>query len=172
MYIRIGLTLLTLTTLFLGACSRTARDYYEKGNNSFESRKYQDAVIQYQKALQKDPNLGEAYYRIGLAEMEQDRGIQAYAPLLRAVQLMPANEAAKIKLADLSLALYVVAPRHPKALYDQIEKLADELLAKNKASFDGLRLKGSLRLLDRNPEEAITFFERASQLEPLRPDLV
>ena len=154
------------------ACTRSASDYLARGNKFFETRKYEDAEIQYRKALQKDPNFGEAYYRIGWTKMEQNRGGEAYEPLFRAVQLMPDSDAAKVKLADVSLALYVVLPQHPRALYDQIGKLADQLLAKNRDSYDGLRLKGSLRLLDRNPKEAIVLFERANQIEAVRPDLV
>ena len=39
-------------------------------------------------------------------------------------------------------------------------------------SFDGLRLKGSLLLLDQKPKEAIALFEKANLIEPMRPDLV
>jgi len=153
-------------------CSRSAHDFVEIGNKFSDARKHADALIQYQKAIQKDPNFGEAYYRIGLLEIAQNHGIEGYTPLLRAVQLMPDNDEAKIRLADLSLALLVVNPRHPKPLYEQTEKLADQILEKNGRSFDGLRVKASLRLLDRKPQEAIPLFEKANQAEPMRPDLV
>jgi tetratricopeptide (TPR) repeat protein len=85
---------------------------------------------------------------------------------------MPDNDVAKTKLADVSLAFYVADPHRPKSVYDSIENLADRLLAKNQRSFDGLRLKGSLRLLDRNPQAAIALFEKANEVEPQRPDLL
>jgi tetratricopeptide (TPR) repeat protein len=165
-------TFLLLCIVSLSACSRSAQDYLTKANKLLKSGKYGDAVIEYRKAIQRNPNLGDAYYGIGVAEMAQDKGLDAYQPLERAVQLMPSNEAAKVKLADVTLAIYVVAPQHPKPLYEQIERLADQLLAKSASSFDALRLKGSLRLLDRNPKAAISFFEKADKTDPMRPDLI
>src|SRR5215471_772845 len=164
--------LIGVSVLFEGGCTRTAQDYLRSGNKFFEAGKYEDAEIQYRKALQKNANFGEAYYRIGLVKIEQHNGAEAYQPLFRAVQLMPDSDDAKTKLADVSFALYVVAPTHPKAAYDQVESLADQLLAKDRNSFEGLRLKGSLRLVDRNPKAAIVLFERANQIVPMRQDLV
>src|SRR5262252_6152524 len=118
------------------SCRRGAQDYLRRGNKFLDSGSYEDAQIQFQKALQRDANLGAAYYGIGVAEMSRGRGADAYVPLSRAVQLMPENDAVKVKLADVSFALYVVAPQHPKTLYDQVEELANQILAKNANSFD------------------------------------
>ena len=172
MQIRISFFLLIVVGVLCEVGCGTAQDRLGRGDRFFQAGKYEDAEIQYKKALQKNPNDGEAYYRIGLIKIEQHKGTEAYQPLYRAVQLMPDNDDAKAKLADLSFALYVVAPRHPKAAYDQVESLADQLLAKNRNSFEGLRLKGLLRLSDRNPEAAIVLFEKANQIVPMRPDVV
>src|SRR5215510_9377224 len=165
------LSVIGFAVLCEAGCSN-ARDYSARGNRFFAAGKYEDAEIQYRKALQKNPNLGEAYYGIGLIKIEQHKGIEAYQPLLRAVQLMPESDDAKRKLADVTFALYVVAPQHPMAAYNQVDSLADQLLAKNQNSIDGLRLKGSLRLLDRNPKAAIAVYEKANQVEPMRLDVV
>jgi Flp pilus assembly protein TadD len=165
------LFLIVIAVLCEASCS-TARDPLGRGDRFFQAGKYEDAEIQYKKALQKNPTNGEVYYRIGLVKVEQHKGAEAYQPLSRAVQLMPDNDDAKTKLADVTFALYVVAPRHPKGAYDQVESLADQLLAKNPNSFDGLRLKGLLRLSDRNPEAAIVLLEKANQTVPMRPDVV
>jgi tetratricopeptide (TPR) repeat protein len=165
------LFLVGVVVLFEVNC-RTAPDYLRSGNNFFEAGKYEDAEIQYRKALQKNANFGEAYYRIGLIKIEQHKGAEAYQPLFHAVQLMPDSDDAKTKLADVSFALYVVAPTHPKAAYNQVESLADQLLAKDRNSFDGLRLKGLLRLFDRNPKAAIVLFEKANQIVAMRQDVV
>ena len=168
----ISIGYLSVAVLFDTGCSSGPQSYVDKGNKFFEAHKYDDATIQYRKAIQKDPNFGEAYYRLGLVEMERDRGAAAYEPLFRAVQLMPQNETAKIRLADVTLALLVAGQYRSRALYEQIDKLADQLLEKNRNSFDGLRLKGSLRLLDRHPKDAIALFEQANRIQPMRPDLV
>ncbi len=172
MQVRISLLLLIVVAVLCEAGCSTAEGYLGRGNRLFEAGKYEDAEIQYRKALQKNPNFGEAYYGIGLVKIEQHKGTEAYQPLFRAVQLLPDSDDAKTKLADITFALYVVAPRHPKAAYDQVESLADKLLAKNPNSFEGLRLKGSLRLVDRNPKAAIVLFEKANQIVAMRPDVV
>jgi tetratricopeptide (TPR) repeat protein len=163
-----------LIVLALGVdfgCSKNA-SYLAQGNRYFEARQYADASLQFKKAIQKNPNLGEAYYRLGLLQMEQNSGMDAYTSLSSAVRLMPQNVAAKVKLADVSFALYVALPDHPHGLYDKAEQLADQLLVNNKDSFEGLRLKASLRLMDRQPGQAILLFDRANRIEPMRPDLV
>jgi tetratricopeptide (TPR) repeat protein len=163
---------LAATSLISGTGCGKPDSYIEKGNKLLEAHQYEAAILLFRKAIQKDPNNGEAYYRLGLAEMAGNHGLDAYEPLLHAVQLMPKNEPAKVKLADLTLALLIVDPHHPAAHYQQVEALADQLLNNNPNSFDGLRLKASLRLLDHKPKEAILLFEKANQIEPMRPDLI
>ena len=131
------------------------------------------AVIEYRKAVQKDPNFGEAYDRIGLTKMDQNQGIEAYSLLSRAVELMPDRDEVKVRLADVSLALAVADhPQHLQTWYQRVANLADQLLSKNPNSFDGLRLKGSLALLDRNPKNAIPLFEKANSVKPMSPDAI
>jgi tetratricopeptide (TPR) repeat protein len=173
MKIRSGILILTSVAVLVQAgCARSALDYLSRGNKLFTAGRYDDAVIEYRKALQKDPNFGQAFYRIGLAKMEQNRGVEAYSPLSRAVELMPESEDAKVKLADVTLALYLADPQHAQTWYARINKLADQLLSKNPSSLDGLRLKGSLALLDRDPKKAIPYFEMANQVKPMRPDVI
>jgi len=163
---------LAAASLISGTGCGNPDGYVEKGNKLLEAHRYEAAMLLFRKAIQKDPDNGEAYYRLGLAEMASNRGLDAYEPLSHAVQLMPKNEPAKVKLADLTLALLLVDPHHPVSHYQQVEALANQLLNNNPNSFDGLRLKASLRLLDHKPKEAILLFEKANQIEPMRPDLI
>ena len=153
-------------------CRRSLGDYLKKGNEYHDSGKYADASIQYRKALQRDPNSGEAHYRLALSEIKLNRLNDAHRLLRRAVELMPDHQDAKARLADLSLVGYLADSRRPKVLHDEVAKLADQLLAKNPSSFDGLRLKGSLALLDRKPVEAIARFRKANQIKPGNRDLL
>ena len=163
---------LVLTALLAGmACSRSPSYYLAKGNQFFAAGKYGDAAIQYRKALQKDPNSGEALYRAGLAEFHQSKFAPAYPFLLRAVDKAPGNDDAKAKLADDCLVLYLYTPEHPVVFYNQITKISDQLLAKNPSSFDGLRLKGKLEVMNRNPAAAIEYFEKANRVRPMDPDV-
>lgn len=154
------------------SCGRSPQSYLERGNKFSGDHKYQDASIQYRKAIQRDPKFGEAFYRLGLSESAEGNFPEAYRYLSRAVELMPDNQEAKIKLADLALMMYWANPRKPKAPYEQLARLADQLLAKDPNSFDGLRLRGSLAMLDRRPKEAIEYFGKANQIKPMQPGLV
>lgn len=153
-------------------CSRGPGYYLERGNKFFSGGKYEDAAIQYRKALQKDPGFGEALYRLGLTEVERNAFSQAYPLLFRAAQAMPQSDEVRVKLAETALAIYVSSSTRPRAMYDQIETISDELLAKDPHSFDGWRFAGSLRLLDQRPEEAIQAFEKANQIKPMQHDLI
>src|SRR5262249_3861342 len=138
-----------LSAILLGAlsCARSPQVYVEKGNKLAGDHKYQDASIQYRKALQKDPLFGEAVYRLALIELETHNALEAYRLLCREVELMPYNQDAKVKLADLALVLFSANPQRPKAPYEKMVRLADELIAKNPNSFDGWRLKGAQGML-------------------------
>src|SRR5436190_22819331 len=102
------LRLLCLGAVVLGsfACSRGAKEYLDRGNKLASENKYQDAVIQYQKALQAEPQFGEATYKLALVELELHNVAEGYRQLTRAVELMPQNQDAMLKLADLSLEIY------------------------------------------------------------------
>jgi tetratricopeptide (TPR) repeat protein len=158
----VGMCLLLLA---ITACS-TKRSYLEKGNTFFQQGKYQDAAINYRKAIQKDPNYGEAYYRLGLAAIREANALEAYNSLFRASQLLPNNVEVKEKFAGLCLEYYLRDPNRPQKLYQQIQQLSSELLARNPRSFEGLRLRGYLAREDRKPADAISYLQRALQARP------
>src|SRR5258706_7369703 len=167
--VRVTFTLLCV--LALPAC-RSQRNYLERGNRFLEEGKPADAVLQYRKALQKDPRFGEAYYRLGLAELKQGNALGALRAFTQARQWSPENHDATVKLADLHLAAYGSHHRRSKIFYDNVATLSNQLLEKNPESVDGLRLKGALALLDRKPQEAIVYYEQANGLSPLQHDVV
>jgi tetratricopeptide (TPR) repeat protein len=170
---RITVASLTVLLSLLAAlgCSRSPRYYVDRGNEFLGAHKYDDAAIQYRKALQKDPKFGDALYQLGLVATEQKQYFEAYTLFERAVDAEPGNDQARVKLAEVSLALYFLDPTKPKVFYDQIERASNQFLAKNPNSFDGLRLAGMVRLLDQKPKEAIEYFKKANQINPLQRDL-
>src|SRR5712691_4941275 len=105
--------------LGLSGCTVTKSGYLERGNKLFEAGKYPEASINYRNAIQKDPQFGEAYYRLGLAAIKQDKPREASDSFTRAVQLLPGNIDAKEKLSNITLSYYLLDPRHPQSLYTQ-----------------------------------------------------
>jgi len=156
----------------LSGCGATKQAYLAKGKALFASGKYDDASLNYRKAIQKDPAFGEAYYGLGLTAIKLDQGALAYNALLRAVQLLPANGDAKERFADVCLSFYLADPSHPQALYTQIAKLSNELLSKNGSSYEGLMLKGYLAATDQKLPQAIEFFQRALRVDSSNPGVV
>lgn len=148
----------------LSGCITSKQSYVSKGNKLYDAGKYSDASLNYRKAMQKDPNYGEAYYRLGLAAIKLNDAREAYNVLFRAVQLLPDRVDVAEKFADVCLTFYMADPNHPQALYKQITQLSKDLLAKNPNSYEALMLQGYLASTDRKPKEAIAFFRAALKI--------
>ena len=161
---KLPLTLLVMA--MLSGCSRDPQSYVDRGNKYFDSGKYLDAALQYQKAIQKSPDFGEAHYRMGLLDLKRSMLIPAYQELQRAVQLMPGNASAAARFAELSLVIYNSDPRHPAPLLDQALRGAQKLVAKDPASFDGNSLSGALALVQSHFDAAVNFYRKAVQAKP------
>lgn len=145
----------------------------ERGNEHFREGRYEDAVLQYRKALQKDSRYGEAAYRLALAYLKLGKGAEAYQSLVQAAELLPDRTDIKVELADLALRSYLANPRSAASgFYEVVERISRQLLDSDPASFDGLRLKAHLVLLDGRPAEAARLFEQAHSIKPERGDVV
>lgn len=153
------------------ACSRSAQSYLDRGNQFFDTGKYADAELQYRKSISRDARLAEGYYRLGLTELELQQPGEALVDLQKAVNLNPTSDVYRIQLANLSLLVYQANPSNQQ-LYDLVAQEAARLLTRNPNSFDGLRLRGDVLMIDRKPAEALAFFQRANALQPFDPNVV
>jgi tetratricopeptide (TPR) repeat protein len=159
-----------VAALLCAAGCRSARQYLDRGNQRFAAGLYDDASINYRNAIKKDPQSGEAYYRLGLALLKLNKAGEGYQALTRAVALDPKNIPAKADLAKLCLAAYSNDPKRPAALYNQARTLTRELLAANANSVDGLHLSGAIALIDNQPGDAVDIFRRELRGAPDSPD--
>jgi len=157
---------LVLSAVWLAGCGKSASQYLDRGNQLFKAGKYNDATLNYRNSIQKNPQSSEAYYRLGLALLKQGTANEAYQALNRAVTLDPKNNPAKVDFANLCLAVYARDPRHPAALYKQAQTMADQLTAPGGNPAEGLRLKGTIALIDNHPGMAIDAFRQALRLAP------
>ena len=165
------------TGLILGAgimvsCRQSPQEYVVKGNSFFTAGKYEDAIINYKKAIQRDSKFGEGYYQLGLAELKTGNNRDAYAALSNANTLLPDRTDVKVAFADFLLLGYFESKNRPAVLYTQLTKLTDELLAKDPNSYDGLRIKGALAWTDGRLKEAAEFFRKANVRKPQEPGLI
>jgi len=56
----VGLALALMCLALCSSCSRNPSYYVDRGNGFFANKNYEDAGIQYRKALQQDPKFAEA----------------------------------------------------------------------------------------------------------------
>ncbi len=160
-----------MAALVAVSCGGSAAWYVQTGDRNFKAGRYAEAAINYRKAIQIDAKQGEAYYGLGRADIEKRDYQEAFTVLTQASDLLPRRLDVKAKLADLVLGLYESDPSDAN-LYGTLTKLTGQMLAIDPASFDGLRMKGNLALLDRKPEQAIAAFERANQIQPMQERLI
>jgi tetratricopeptide (TPR) repeat protein len=153
-------------------CGLSKQAYVAKGNALFAAGKYEDASLNYRKAIQKDPNFGEAYYGLGMTAVKSNQSLLAFEALHHAVQLLPENLETKEQFGDVCLSFYLADTSHPQALYTQIRKISDELLAKNGNSYEGLLLKGYMAASDRKLPDAIESLQKALYVNPSNPGVV
>lgn len=163
---RFRCAVLALCLISLTGCNRTPQAYIERANKLYDAGKYDDAALQYRKALQIDGRSGEAHYRLALVELKRDRPVQAYGELQRAVELMPDNVQAQSRLGQLALSLYNVDSKHPPQLYQQASKVAKLLLVKEPEGFEGNLLQGALDLVDKKPSDAVSRLRAAQKSKP------
>src|SRR5947208_12348926 len=78
---------IVLCAIFSAACGSSPNVYVERGNKFVEAGKFDDAVLQYQKAIQKSSTFGDAYYRLGLAELKRNQPVPAYRNFRRAIEI-------------------------------------------------------------------------------------
>ena len=170
------LSIATLAAILLAAsCSRDpqsqAQRYVDNGNKFYEKAKYKEASIMYRRALQKDLRYGEAYYRLGLADIKLSAFTDAVRALHRAVELQPKNADAAVKLAEIYLVATAQDPDHATQLMKEVKDLSDHLLELDPNSADGHRMKAQIALLGNDAATAVKEFEVARRSKGKDADL-
>jgi Flp pilus assembly protein TadD len=163
--------LLLVSTMLALACAREARYYLERGEELLREDRHAEAAINFERAAQIDPKSAEAWRGLARSHRERGRPAEAYRALVRAVEAAPQDASLKVELGELALEAYAADPQRPQFLYDQLKKLAAELLAADPNSVPGLRFQGALALFDKQPKAAIATLERALALEPDDPQV-
>src|SRR5688572_13954981 len=72
------------------------RAAFEAGNKYFAEHKYNEAIVEYQNAIQADERFGEARFKLGEAFSVTNQPARALREYVRAADLMPQNVAAQL----------------------------------------------------------------------------
>lgn len=85
-----------------------ARKSVDKGNRLLSDHDARSAISEYQRAIKVFPDYYEAYYRMGIAEVDQQRGSEAEAAFRKAIELSEDRYAP----AQSGLSLVLCIERH------------------------------------------------------------
>lgn len=146
-------------------------EYLKRGREFAAQGKYDDALLQYRKAIQKDDKYGEAYLRLGQVLAAQDKPLEAFAVLTKTTELIPESLEARTELGRTALRILLANPRRPQNVYDAIQKSSAALLAKDPKSVEGLRLRGYLQVADSKTDEAVATFRQSLTIQPDQPEI-
>jgi tetratricopeptide (TPR) repeat protein len=154
--------LLAATLALLPACrnSARAREHVEKGNQYFAQKQFSPAENEYQQAIQIEPDLAEAYYRLGLLQIQQEHPTAARRSLAHAVDLDPKNLDARLHLGDLLVS---------STEYDQARQQADAVLQQDAKNAGAHRLLGQVALHQLQYIAAENELKKAIDLDPRDP---
>jgi len=119
------IVLLSLAAMlgFLPACRSTARarEHVERGNQYLAQKNLPSAENEYRQAIRINPDFAEAYYRLGVLQIQQEYPTAARESLAQAVDLDPKNLDARLQLGDLliSSTQYAGARQQAEAVLQQ-----------------------------------------------------
>jgi tetratricopeptide (TPR) repeat protein len=83
--IRFGFTSVCIFLCLLTGCY-SAKDYIARGDRALANKKVAEALLNYQKAIQKNPQSLEAFHRIGTIQAQLSNFAAAATNLERALQ--------------------------------------------------------------------------------------
>lgn len=146
--------------LFLNSC-QSAESLQEKAKELADTKRFAEAEIEYRKALQKDNNAAIAHLGLAEALRGQDKGSEALASYLRAYEVGRETPAVRNRVAEVILDLYLLNPRKPKVLYDQLSKLSKDFQRLEPKSFMAFFIDGTLAMSDQKFGEAVSLFQLA-----------
>ena len=92
-----------VVTVAVAGCSRSAQSYFERGNAYLEKGNVDAAVLEYRKAVEKDPKFAPARLKLGELYLKRGNGAGALGEYVRAADLLPNDADAQLKAGSLLL---------------------------------------------------------------------
>ncbi len=163
---KVGKVLFLDAIIALALCTGCSRDpqvrkkaYLDKGVSYFEKGKYDAAIIEYQNAIQIDPDFAAAHYEMARSLVKKEDWTHAFRELQHAVQLDPKNFKAQLDLADFYLAGRKYQEAHDHAALvlqsDPKNAQAEVILSDADAALG-------------DPQKALSEAQQAMQMDPNR----
>jgi tetratricopeptide (TPR) repeat protein len=99
----------------------TAQDYYAKANFLYEQGNCDEAIKNYDKAIELDPTISQFYNNRGYTYMQKEEYQKALSDYEKAIQLRPGYPRALLNKGDI-YARYLVDKKKAIESYEQIAK--------------------------------------------------
>jgi tetratricopeptide (TPR) repeat protein len=141
----------------LESCLRSANQYIASGEQYFKAGKYQEAVIQFRNAIQRNPGLAEPHYRLALTYLQLSLLPDAYQQLEQTITLDPSNLDAQLQLGELQ----IIGKK-----YDEAKAIATRIVAANPENARAHAILGDQYAFRQDWQNAIKEFRLAIKLAP------
>src|SRR5438132_2614059 len=96
--------------LLATGCSGPQR-YLARGNTALADSRYEDATLNYRKAIQKDPRLAAAFRGLAVAQIHCGERVAALSSFERAIELSPSDDALRSEYTDAVLSVYLAGSK-------------------------------------------------------------
>jgi putative PEP-CTERM system TPR-repeat lipoprotein len=158
-----GVCLIVALCVAAASCSKSAKSYFDSGNQYVAQKKLKEAAIEYKNAVQQDPNFGEARYKLAETLVELGDMPGAFREYVRAADLLPANKDAQLKAGTFLLLggrFEDAKVRAQKVLAIDARNVQAQVLIAN-AAFGLKDLNGAIReirkAIEFDPKDARTY---------------
>lgn len=149
------------TALLAGCSTEDPQHYIEEGKVLFEKGEMESARVQFQNAIQLDPKLTDAYFRLALLDENKQNWAGMLRNLQEALALDPRHLQAQLKLGQ----VYLVGGQLDKAT-----EQANIALQLSPDDSMGLLLQGAVRFRRGQLADAMQTVERVLAKQPAPPE--
>jgi tetratricopeptide (TPR) repeat protein len=108
----------TMITIGVCGCSKSSKEYYNRGVARFKNGENDGAISDFTKAIKKRPRFGMAYYYRGMANLGKGEYDKAIADYTKAIEIDPQRFA--VAYAERAV-IYFVKKEYDKA-WDDVHK--------------------------------------------------
>ena len=160
---RLSCLLIIVAAVSVASCKSdpkvAAREHLEDGNRQLAQQQYPEAILEYRRAVQADPRLGEARLQLAHAYASSGDGQNALKEYARASDLLPDDTAAQVKAGNFML----LAGR-----FEDAQGVAKRMLGRNANNVEAqILLPNSLAGM-KDLDGAVEAFETAVTMDPKR----
>ena len=136
-----------------------AREHLEDGNRQLAQQQYPEAILEYRRAVQADPRLGEARLQLAHAYASAGDGQNALKEYARASDLLPDDTSAQVKAGNFML----LAGR-----FEDAQGVAKRMLGRNANNVEAQILLANSLAGMKDLDGAVEAFETAVTMDPKR----